>query len=328
MILKVAGAMVGVIVLIPILIGSGVQGAISAVFGSSSSLDCTPTGDTSNGVAGYGREQLANAATIVAVGTKMSVPEHGLVTALAAAMQESTLINLGHGDRDSLGLFQQRPSQGWGTPAQIMNPTYAATKFFEHLLAVPGWQSMTVNDAAQAVQRSGTPNAYAKHEPAARAVLAAVLGANCTPSENALVGTGDCNAIQTPNRAAFAAINYACGQRGLPYVWGGDGPHEGGFDCSGLTKAAYGAAGITLPRTAHTQFHAGPRVPVGQPLLPGDLVFYGNPNTKIRHVGLYIGGGLMIDAPDRGQVVKIEPYRYPSDDYAGATRPVNRDLLH
>jgi len=136
----------------------------------------------------------------------------------------------------------------------------------------------------------------------------------------AAVGTGDCNAIQAPNPAAFAAINYACGQRGLPYVWGGNGPSDGGFDCSGLTKAAYAAAGISLPRTADAQFRAGPHVAPGQPLLPGDLVFYGTA-VNIHHVGLYIGAGMMIDAPDFGQVVKIEPYRYNGDDYAGASRP-------
>ncbi|GAB3436465.1 hypothetical protein GCM10027436_15450 [Actinophytocola sediminis] len=136
------------------------------------------------------------------------------------------------------------------------------------------------------------------------------------------VGTGDCNAIQAPNAITLAAINYACGQRGLPYIWGGNGPAAGdaGFDCSGLTKAAYDAAGVKLPRTAQTQFNAGPRVPFGQPLLPGDLVFYGTPTT-IHHVGLYIGGGLMINAPTFGQPVQIDNYRYNGDDYAGAIRP-------
>lgn len=102
-------------------------------------------------------------------------------------------------------------------------------------------------------------------------------------ADAATVGTGDCNAIQAPNAVAFAAINYACGQRGLPYVWGGNGPQDGGFDCSGLTVAAYGAAGVALPRTADAQFRAGPRVPDGQPLLPGDLVFYGT-GAYIYHV--------------------------------------------
>lgn len=142
----------------------------------------------------------------------------------------------------------------------------------------------------------------------------------------ASVGTGDCTAIQAPNPTAAAAINYACGQRGLPYLWGGDGPQEGGFDCSGLTAAAYRAAGITLPRTADAQYRAGPHIPNNQPVLPGDLVFYGT-TAHIHHVGLYIGGGLMIDAPDVGQTVDRHPYRYRGDDYVGATRPVNSQLL-
>ena len=323
MIAKISVGTTGALLLISLMIGSGISAMVAATLGNTtSSVNCT-VGESppSAGLAEYGAEQLANAAVIIAVGNQMNVPEYGQLVAIATAIQESQLRNLDHGDRDSLGLFQQRPSHGWGTPAQIMNPTYAATQFYQHLLAEPGWQQMSVNDAAQAVQRSGTANAYAQHEQTAQAVLAAVHGAQCATSE--VVGTEDCNNIHAPNPAALAAINYACGQRGLPYVWGGNGPQDGGFDCSGLTKAAYSAAGISLPRTAHTQFHVGPRVPAGQPLLPGDLVFYGNPNTKIHHVGLYIGGGLMIDAPDRGQVVKIEPYRHRGDDYAGAARPTN-----
>ncbi|WP_329555257.1 C40 family peptidase [Streptomyces sp. NBC_00696] len=126
-----------------------------------------------------------------------------------------------------------------------------------------------------------------------------------------------------PTTAARQAINYAQGQLGLPYEWAGNGPATGdsGFDCSGLTKAAYATAGITLPRTAQTQFDAGPQLPTGQQLKPGDLVFYGNPDGGIHHVGLYIGGGQMIDAPRPGKTIRIEPYRYRGDDYAGATRP-------
>lgn len=294
-------------------------GIIPAVFGTSESVRCT-TNSHFTQVAGYGPEQLSQAAVIVAVGKHMNVPEHGQLIAIATAMQESTLRNLDHGDRDSLGLFQQRPSQGWGTPTEIMNPTHAATQFYQHLLALPHWERMSVNDAAQAVQNSATPNAYAQHEPAARSVLAAVTNATCTTT-TPTIGTGDCHHINAPNPATLTAINYACGQRGLPYVWGGNGPQDGGFDCSGLTTAAYRAAGITLPRTAHTQYHAGPRIPNGEPLLPGDLVFYGNPNTKIHHVGLYIGAGMIIHAPDFGQTVTIAPYRWRNDRYAGATRP-------
>ncbi|MGC7097651.1 C40 family peptidase, partial [Amycolatopsis lurida] len=289
-----------------LVIGGGAITVVQAVFGSSAGeWTCAPLGLVPDGATGYSPEQMNNAATIVAVGKQMGVPEQGWVVAVAAALQESGLRNLHHGDRDSLGLFQQRPSMGWGSPEQITTPTYAATKFFEHLQATPGWQQMSVNDAAQAVQGSGFPFAYTQHEPAARTIVAAVAGAHCDPA--ALVGTGDCDDIQAPTAAAMTAINYACGQRGMPYVWGGNG--DPGFDCSGLTKAAYAAAGIALPRTAHTQFHAGPRVPAGQPLLPGDLVFYGNPSTKIHHVGLYIGNGKMINAPTFGQPVQIDDHR-------------------
>ncbi|MGW7514163.1 C40 family peptidase [Streptomyces sp. NPDC054796] len=126
-----------------------------------------------------------------------------------------------------------------------------------------------------------------------------------------------------PTSAALEAVDYAEGQLGLPYQWGGNGPGSGdaGFDCSGLAKAAYAAAGITLPRTAQAQFDAGPHVPSGSALKPGDLVFYGNPNGGIHHVGLYVGGEQMIDAPKPGKSIRIEPYRYRGDDFAGATRP-------
>src|SRR3954462_65923 len=83
---------------------------------------------------------------------------------LATAMKESRLRNLDHGDRDSLGLFQQRPSQGWGTPEQVQDPVYAAGKFYDHLVQFPGWETGRLTDVAQGVQRSGFPEAYQKHE--------------------------------------------------------------------------------------------------------------------------------------------------------------------
>ncbi len=266
----------------------------------------------------YDGDQLTNAATITTVGKQLQVPESGWVVAVAVAIQESTLRNLDHGDRDSLGLFQQRPSQSWGTPAQIMNPVYAATQFYQHLQAVRGWQQMSLNDAAQAVQRSGNPDAYARHEQAAEAIVAAVSGVSCTTT----AGTGDCANISAPTQAAFTAINWACGQRGLPYVWGGNGPDHGdaGFDCSGLTAAAYAAVGISLPRTAHAQYLATARLSAGQ-LEPGDLVFYGNPNIKIHHVGLYLGNGTMIDAPTFGEPIDLHPIHTRSiRDFAGGGR--------
>jgi hypothetical protein len=107
-------------------------------------------------------EQVANAATITAVGLTRKVPQRGLVIALATAWQESKLENLEDGDRDSIGLFQQRPSQGWGKPEQIADPRYSANAFYTALLKVKGWEKMRITDAAQQVQRSAHPDAYEK----------------------------------------------------------------------------------------------------------------------------------------------------------------------
>jgi hypothetical protein len=108
--------------------------------------------------------QLQHASTINAVGLARGQSERARVIALATAWQESSLRNIDRGDRDSLGLFQQRPSQGWGDPEQIMDPVYAAGQFYDHLVKVGGWQEMSLTEAAQAVQRSGHPEAYAKWE--------------------------------------------------------------------------------------------------------------------------------------------------------------------
>jgi cell wall-associated NlpC family hydrolase len=119
--------------------------------------------------------------------------------------------------------------------------------------------------------------------------------------------------------AALVALSYAHAQLGVRYQWGGNGPAVGqGFDCSGLTQRAWAAAGITLPRTAETQFYAGPAVPVGAPLAPGDLVFF-HTHRGIGHVALYIGGGQVIEAPDVGLSVRVAPLGRVG--YLGATPP-------
>ncbi|MFF6871480.1 hypothetical protein ACFZDF_02730 [Streptomyces sp. NPDC007910] len=121
-------------------------------------------------------EQASNAATISAVGTTRGLPERAVTIALATALQESALRNIGYGDRDSLGLFQQRPSMGWGTPEQIMDPVYSAGRFYAGLEKVPGYSRLPLTVAAQKVQKSGFPQAYAKHEPDAALLAAALTG--------------------------------------------------------------------------------------------------------------------------------------------------------
>lgn len=112
----------------------------------------------------YQLEQMQNASTIAAVGVKLGVPTFGIEIAEATALQESKLYNINGGDRDSLGLFQQRPSMGWGSADQIMDTTYASTAFYQALEKVKNWQKLDLTVAAQDVQHSGYPTAYANHE--------------------------------------------------------------------------------------------------------------------------------------------------------------------
>ena len=169
--------------------------------------------------------QMANAATITAVGVRRAMPERGIVIALATALQESKLENLETGDRDSVGLFQQRPSQGWGTSENIQDPRYAADRFYSALNKVKGWQHMRITDAAQRVQRSAYPNAYQKW-----ADEAAVLAKALTGSATAAVA---CTVTGKPllhGAAAAAAV-----LQGLRLDWG-----------QGLAATAEQASGLTV----------------------------------------------------------------------------------
>lgn len=142
-------------------------------------------------VAGLDQVQMDNAKKIVQAGREMGVPRRGLVIAVATAMQESTLLNYASGvlpesqnyphqavgwDHDSVGLFQQRPSSGWGTVRELMDPEYATKAFLSALEQIPGWQDLPLAMAAQAVQISAFPDAYAQHEWRAAQVVKAIVG--------------------------------------------------------------------------------------------------------------------------------------------------------
>jgi hypothetical protein len=148
-------------------------------------------------VEGMRAEQLSNAAIIMKAGEDAGLGERAQLIGLMTAMQESTLNNLSGGDRDSVGLFQQRPSQGWGTVEQLTDQTYAARAFFQGVDApdgshipgladLAGWESMTLTEAAQAVQASAYPDAYAKHEAKARKIMAALAGVPVSEASNDL----------------------------------------------------------------------------------------------------------------------------------------------
>ena len=285
------------------------------------------------------REQIPNARTIVATGIALDIPVRGQVVALATAMQESTLRNIDFGDRDSVGLFQQRPSQGWGTVEQIMDPVYSSKKFYEGLQEILGWESMTVAQAAQAVQRSAYPDAYAKWEPLARALQEAIAPtleeegqADDEAADSADSDPGECaeesdgsgygpipegtlpEGYEVPEDAPGSvrkAIRWSLGQLGTPYQWGGsctaahgDDP-MGRCDCSSLMQKAYKAAGVDLGRTTYTQIKNGKAVKLDD-LAPGDLVFNRGTPSRPEHVGMVIGSGLVINAPRTGAVVRVE----------------------
>jgi murein DD-endopeptidase MepM/ murein hydrolase activator NlpD len=153
--------------------------AASAAPTGSSAAATGAQSPASGGIGPIGRwnaEQVGNAATIISVGLRLQIPPRGWVIAVATAMQESSLINTPGGDQDSIGLFQQRPSQDWGTPAQLQDPQYAATKFYQKLQTIDGWQAMPLIEAAQNVQVSAYPDAYAKWEPDATQIVGALTG--------------------------------------------------------------------------------------------------------------------------------------------------------
>ncbi|MFJ8676314.1 C40 family peptidase [Streptomyces sp. NPDC093589] len=283
--------------------------------------------------------QIPNAQTIVTTGLDLKVPARGQVVALATAMQESRLRNLGSGDHDSVGLFQQRPSQGWGTAQQLHDPVYATKRFYKGLLKVHGWQQMTVAQAAQAVQRSGFPGAYAKWEPVATALHKAIVASlphsarskdtkgaasnapsACVPGKDGS-SWGPIPAGTVPKGYKIAkgadpkarrAIEWAMHQAGTLYQWGGSCTAAHGpdpmrrCDCSSLIQQAYAHAGIKLTRTTYTQVREGKAVSL-KSLKPGDLIFSRGTASRPEHVGMALGDGLAIEAPRTSRPVRITP---------------------
>lgn len=180
---------------------------------------------TSDGTSWYlTPEQADNAALIVGISVQRGLPAHAATIAIATAVQESKLVNVTHGDRDSLGLFQQRPSQGWGTAAQVVDPVHATNAFYDALIAVPGYETMAVTAAAQAVQRSAFPEAYAEHEPQARAWASALTGfstAAVTCQLRAPDGAGSAEAFAAHVRRDLGPLGVTPGSAtatGLPIV--------------------------------------------------------------------------------------------------------------
>jgi len=161
------------------LVGGGVYTAVSFLQRSETLVSERCTATVGSQDADLATDQAVNASLITAIAVQRGLPPRAASIALATAMQESKLRNIGHGDQagpDSRGLFQQRPSQGWGTEAQVMDPYYATNAFYTALVKIPGYESMEITDAAQRVQRSAYPDAYAQHEDMARSFASGLSG--------------------------------------------------------------------------------------------------------------------------------------------------------
>ncbi len=181
-------------------------------------------------------EQAENATLIAAIGVSRGLPARAVSIALATAYQESKIQNLAHGDRDSLGLFQQRPSQGWGTEKQVRDPYYATNAFYDALEKIPDYQTLRITEAAQEVQRSGFPEAYEDHAPDARTLASVLTGYSpgglfsCVVRKPAERGSasrmmrqverayGDLQISRTGSRQDVA-ITVADGKQGLRLGW-------------------------------------------------------------------------------------------------------------
>jgi cell wall-associated NlpC family hydrolase len=270
--------------------------------------------------------QMTNAAIITATGRAQQIPAYGLVIALATAMQESSLHNLHHGTADALGLFQQRPSQGWGTAQQITNPVYAASQFYRHLLAVPGWQRLPLAQAAQAVQHSAHPNAYAKWRGPAEAVAAHITRPAALASARGACGAAV--AAMGSGQQLGRVLAYAHSALGTMYQYGGTctSPHSSNTelhcDCSSLVQMSFAQARLRLPRTVEQQWQwaaAGHAeiIPPSQAQI-GDVIYvptYLGPNV-MGHTGIIINPArhLMIDAPSSGHPVRVDSYSWAVHD--------------
>ncbi len=302
----------------------GGSGVIDASTAAATAVACqapVTTGSAAGDGTNLSTSQVGNAQIIYNVSVAMALPSRAATIAIATAMQESRLENLTVAvDHDSLGLFQQRPSAGWGTPAQVTDPVYASKAFYDHLVLVPNWQTLPLTQAAQAVQISGFPDAYAQWETLASGLVATFSGAaTACASDNGGAGETSGGGTSTTLPAGFTlppgtpvkvqiAVAFALAQLGKPYVWGGVGPS--GWDCSGLVMMAYQKAGVSIPRTSSEQALVGTPIYNPKDIQPGDLLFIagtdGTPQAP-GHVGMAIGNGLIVEAPHTGLDVLVGP---------------------
>ncbi|HUC58059.1 MAG TPA: C40 family peptidase [Streptosporangiaceae bacterium] len=254
--------------------------------------------------------QVANAWIIYSVGAGLGLPQRAEAAAIAAAMQDSGLENLPYGSSGSVGLFGQSPSPGAGTIAQIMNPVYAARAFYL------GFSQAKDGSFPRAYARWRTPATRLAAIFSGGTGACAVSAGNAVPAGTSAKLPGHYRLPAGTPVSVDLAIRFALAQLGTAYQYGGSctGAHSSDLalhcDCSSLVQQAYRAGGIPLPRTTYSQVNVGTPVYSVSSLRPGDLLFLagadGSPSSP-GHVGMYIGDGLVIQAPEPGQDVQLTP---------------------
>jgi cell wall-associated NlpC family hydrolase len=301
------------------------SGSAGGVIVAPNGVSLSPAGLTVKHVA-MQPDQAKVAATIAGVIAARSndIPplqrEHFTVTMFMMTTQEATMKNLTYGDRDSLGVFQERTSQGWGKPSQILNVVYSTNKMIDAMLDVSGWQTMAEGDLAQAAERSGFPDAYAQWKAEAQNTYNHLVykGSAGEPTQNVSEDLSCASSSTDSSASVESAIEFAKSRIGTPYVYGGDEP--GGFDCSGLMQWAFGKAGIALPRDSRSQWKYTGDAAKGistshvtkDQLQRGDLVFWSSNGTPagIYHVGMYLGGNKMINAANPQSDILVQRMYY------------------
>lgn len=278
-------------------------GSIAGI-ASGSSINGALTSGSYAGVS-ISSDQATNATTIYGVGKNMGATDRDVVIGLATAMQESKLTNLSGGDRDSVGLFQQRPSAGWGTVAQCHNPTYAATQFFTREMKVANRTSMKETQVAQAVQRSAFPNAYQQWVAMGQAMVRSMNGVAVklgTPAAGGSVGTSTGEAFAKVGAQLvekYPHIRYTQQYTGTRLDILSRNPPPG-LDCSSFVQAVYlrtmGAL-YDIPRKASAQAQwckakgMQKLTPKQAMNTPGALLFLGSTEAAVHHVEVSLGNG-------------------------------------
>ena len=198
-------------------------------------------------------EQARWTTLMAAIAQRRGLPPRATTIAIATAFQESKIHNLDYGDRDSVGLFQQRPSQGWGTRKQVLDPVHSIGKFYDGLVKIKGYSSMSITEAAQRVQRSAYPGAYAQHEDYARALASSLRGyspAAFSCRVNATAG-GRAQAVADDVRAAFGDIPMDVGERTVSIPLTGRAPD---VEARGWGLAHYSVGNATRLKISSVAF--------------------------------------------------------------------------